>query len=78
MEITKIEQRLLCPFTPDDIDIRAGAGMSGKNVPLFYVTTRAVDKRLRQVFGLGGYSVKNLQHTIEEDTNKKKRYTRRY
>lgn len=74
MENTIIEQRLLCPFTPDDIDIRAGAGMSGKNVPLFYVTTRAVDKRLRQVFGLGGYSIKNLQHTVELDTVKKKRY----
>ena len=70
-----IEQRLLCPFTADDIDIRAGAGAgTGKNVPLFYITTRAVDKRLRQIFGLGGYSVESVEHTIEQDTVKKKRY----
>ena len=80
MELTQekiIEQRLLCPFTADDIDIRAGAGAgSGKNIPLFYVTTRAVDKRLRQVFGLGGYSIKNVTHSIEHETIKKKSYVK--
>jgi hypothetical protein len=29
---------------------------------------------LRQIFGLGGYSIKNVSHTISQDTAKKKRF----
>lgn len=71
-----IQQRLLAPFMPDDIDIRPGSGGKSGNIPLFYLTTRCVDKRLSLLFGLGGYSIKNVSQNIEMERIKKKKFVK--
>jgi len=75
-ELEILEQRLLAPFIPEEIDIRPGAtsDFGKKASPLFYVDTRAVMKRLRQVFGLGGFSVQSSTLTFGHDQKKKKGY----
>lgn len=68
-ERERIAQRLLCPFLPEDVEIRPGANIKGKSVPLFYVDPRVIEHRLRAVFGVGGFST-SISHLISNEDYK--------
>lgn len=54
-----IHNRLLAPFTPDQLEVRPGATSSdgSKALPLFYIDAATVIQRLNQVIGFGNYSI---------------------
>lgn len=54
-----IEQRLLAPFSPSELDFRPGPMNKAKSstLPLIYVDSRAVNRRLTATYGLGNWSL---------------------
>lgn len=59
MDRFKIEQRLRAPFAPGDLELRPNQMdyTTKKAVPLVYIDSRTVAKRLDQIFGSGCWSV---------------------
>lgn len=66
-----LEQRLLAPFTPEELEIRVGPSVRSKKVPLFYIDPRSAEHRLRKVFGIGGYSIRVTNLIANEDRKDK-------
>lgn len=60
-----VNQRLLAPFPKTETEVRPGDTNGGRARPLFYVDPRGYDKRLTQVFGLGGYSISTPLLTMD-------------
>ena len=69
-----IYQRLLAPFLPQDIKSRPGAVKQGKAIPLLYVDSRTVVKRLNQVIGPGRWSAPGIDISFGHETLKKKKW----
>jgi hypothetical protein len=56
-DLTQIQNELKAPFHPDDIEWRVGSTNSDKTkgLALAYITNRAIQNRLDDVFGIAGW-----------------------